>query len=134
METVADTTMPTTGSAGDSSDGDGGSTAGGTNDDGVDADTSGGETSGGSGRAKEACELACPTMVACERCDREDLELCLEDCAEEDELDGACDEAAAGLYTCLAGLSCAELEDYWEELSDPYPCQAEEEAEIEACW
>jgi hypothetical protein len=121
MDTVGDTTMASPGSGADLTTDD-------TADDGVDADTSGGDTSGGSGRAKEACQQACQTMVACERGDREELALCVEDCTEEDELDGACDEATAELYTCLTGLSCAELEDYWEELSDPYPCQTEEKS------
>lgn len=130
-ETMDPTGPPTSGDPSGTTSGDGDTT-----DDTDDAEETG---EVGDGAAVDACEAACVTQAPCEAeweedvDEREALQACLEDCGWYEGATVACDEAGATLQMCLGGLSCEELEDYWDEISDPYPCQAEEEAEIEAC-
>jgi hypothetical protein len=85
------------------------------------------------GTAEEACEAFCDVDVQCAGGGQQDLEDCYGDCVYYEGAEAPCEDAALGLYACLVQLSCAEIEDYWAEVGDPYPCQPEAEVELAAC-
>ena len=139
---MSGTTSGTGGTTGETSDG--GSAGGSATDststtatshashttDTTDTTASTGDPTGG-GDIPASCAAACSTLIGCFPEEFESEAMCVELCTDESsppEPDPACEAAAVAFNLCLAGASCAELED-----DQLFPCGAELEAMDAAC-
>jgi hypothetical protein len=113
-------TMTTPGTGDDTAGTTAGDTAGDT------AGTTAADTGPG-GDATEACLAACEVGSGCEKLDPTECgALCVEAVGFA-ERDGCVDEFVSQ-QNCLAALDCTQYFDWLNEVGDPYPCAAEDEA------
>jgi len=72
---------------------------------------------------EELCTQACAVVIDC----MGDIPNCVEECiAQHEALDAECLGFEQALTSCIAGLTCDELNQFFESSPEPYPCQAEE--------
>jgi len=80
-------------------------------------------------------EIVCEFEIECEGYDPRPGDCIVEDPKSLTSGDPMCDDASRELLECLAGLdSCAELDAYYEEPYENYPCAAEDERVYTYCW
>ncbi len=86
------------------------------------------------GGRDSTCEAFCDTYSYCAGTS---LSACVSNCQtalREDEAKGlACSVSVYPLFTCLASLSCSELETYYDPYAWIYPCQTEDEQAYNYC-
>jgi hypothetical protein len=88
----------------------------------------------GCGGDDNNCGSACAVISSCTT---ESTQSCLDQCQgdynEASDFSSACAKAVDNLAACVGGLTCEELDAWFEEVpADSYPCRAEEIA-IEEC-
>ncbi len=94
----------------------------------------------------ELCQKACDQSKRCETetfsSDYESVNQCVDDCMTDevmlgecldDKLTQECRALAAKLERCIVSLNCDDYYDYWEELTEDYPCKNEDANFIGQC-
>ena len=87
----------------------------------------------GGGGADNKCGDACSVITSCwNETDAECMAQCEGDLAEAAEFGEGCVAAVNDLAACLGGLSCQQLDGWFEEVpADGYPCRAQDMARRE---
>ena len=93
-----------------------------------------GDSNTGGGQSVNNCPAACSVITSCTG---ESTASCMAQCEgdlmEATEFSAACRDAVNDLTACIGGLSCEQLDAWFEEVpADSFPCRAEEIA-IDEC-
>lgn len=93
--------------------------------------TTGTSTAGPPATLPEACAATCDAQLACELLPPEALEQCNIGCNDAEQPGTICAGLLAELWTCVAGLSCADLEQFVH--VEPTTCLDQVFAHDDAC-